>query len=54
MRCSSVPLVCAQLLLITNSDYQYTHRMMSHAYDCFLPEGQTWRDLFDMVIGVSC
>jgi len=23
--------------------------MMSFAYDCFLPEGQTWRDLFDMV-----
>ena len=22
---------------------------MSFAYDCFLPEGQTWRDLFDMV-----
>ena len=38
-----------QLLLITNSDYHYTHRMMSFAYDCFLPEGQTWRDLFDMV-----
>ncbi|PRW58251.1 5 -nucleotidase domain-containing 4 isoform X1 isoform A [Chlorella sorokiniana] len=38
------------LLLITNSDYHYTHRMMSYAYDCFLPEGQTWRDLFDMVI----
>jgi hypothetical protein len=40
-----------QLLLITNSDYHYTHRMMSFAYDCFLPEGQTWRDLFDMVSG---
>ena len=25
--------------------------MMSFAYDCFLPEGQTWRDLFDMVCG---
>lgn len=25
--------------------------MMSFAYDCFLPEGQTWRDLFDMVRG---
>ena len=38
-----------QLLLITNSDYAYTHSMMSFAYDGFLPEGQTWRDLFDMV-----
>lgn len=37
------------LLLITNSDYHYTNRMMSFAYDHFLPQGQTWRDLFDMV-----
>jgi hypothetical protein len=40
-----------QLLLITNSDFHYTDRMMSFAYDCFLPPGQTWRDLFDMVGG---
>ncbi|KAL4430736.1 hypothetical protein ABPG75_005992 [Micractinium tetrahymenae] len=39
-----------QLILITNSDYHYTHHIMSYAYDCFLPQGQTWRDLFDMVI----
>lgn len=38
------------LLLITNSDYVYTNKMMSFAYDRFLPEGMTWRDLFDMVI----
>lgn len=38
-----------QLILITNSDYHYTHHIMSYAYDCFLPPGQTWRDLFDMV-----
>jgi len=25
--------------------------MMSFAYDPFMPEGQTWRDLFDMVGG---
>jgi 5'-nucleotidase len=37
------------LLLITNSDYEYTDQMMSYAYDRFLPEGTTWRDLFDMV-----
>ena len=36
--------------LITNSDFHYTREMMSYAYDCFLPEGQTWRDLFDMII----
>jgi hypothetical protein len=37
------------LLLITNSDYEYTERMMTYAYDRFLPEGMKWRDLFDMV-----
>jgi hypothetical protein len=36
--------------LITNSDYEYTNRMMSHAYDRYLEdEGMKWRDLFDMV-----
>ncbi|GLC35595.1 hypothetical protein PLESTM_000341200 [Pleodorina starrii] len=39
-----------QLLLITNSDYEYTNKMMSFAYDPFLPAGMRWRDLFDMVI----
>ena len=39
------------LLLITNSDYEYTDQMMSYAYNRFLPEGSTWRDLFDMVRG---
>jgi hypothetical protein len=37
------------LLLITNSDYEYTQRMMAYAYDRFLPPGMGWRDLFDMV-----
>ena len=36
-------------MLITNSDYQYTDKMMSFAYDEFLPAGKSWRDLFDMV-----
>ena len=38
-----------QLLLITNSDYEYTSRMMAYSYDRFLPDGMKWRDLFDMV-----
>lgn len=38
-----------QLLLITNSDYEYTDRMMSFAYNRFLPNGMKWRELFDMV-----
>ncbi len=39
-----------KLLLITNSEWPYTRAMMSYAFDRFLPDGQTWRDLFDMVI----
>lgn len=38
------------LMLITNSDYHYTNKMMSFAYNRFMPPGSTWRDLFDMVI----
>lgn len=38
-----------KLLLITNSEYEYTDRMMSFAIDRFLPEGMKWRDLFEMV-----
>ncbi|MGF1598483.1 MAG: HAD-IG family 5'-nucleotidase [Acidimicrobiales bacterium] len=39
-----------QLLLITNSDWSYTSRMMAYAFDRFCPTGTTWRDLFDIVI----
>jgi HAD superfamily 5'-nucleotidase-like hydrolase len=39
-----------QLLLITNSDWEYTRRMMAYAHDRFCPDGTTWRDLFDVVI----
>ncbi|KAL3133373.1 hypothetical protein ABBQ38_007244 [Trebouxia sp. C0009 RCD-2024] len=39
-----------KLMLITNSDYHYTNKMMSYAYNQFLPRGSTWRDLFNMVI----
>ena len=39
-----------KLLLITNSEWSYTQRMMSYAFDRFLPKGTTWRDLFDVVI----
>ncbi len=37
-----------RLMLITNSDWDYTRRLMSHAFDPAL-DG-TWRDLFDTVI----
>jgi HAD superfamily 5'-nucleotidase-like hydrolase len=39
-----------KLLLITNSGWEYTRQMMSHAYDQYLPGDMTWRDLFDIVI----
>ncbi|KAL0381975.1 UNVERIFIED_CONTAM: 5'-nucleotidase domain-containing protein 3 [Sesamum calycinum] len=39
-----------RLLLITNSDYHYTEKMMQHSFNRFLPNDMSWRDLFDMVI----
>ncbi|XP_027166769.1 cytosolic purine 5'-nucleotidase isoform X2 [Coffea eugenioides] len=39
-----------RLLLITNSDYHYTDKMMQHSFNRFLPNDMSWRDLFDMVI----
>lgn len=38
-----------RLLLITNSDYHYTNKMMHHAFNRYLPNDMQWRDLFDMV-----
>ncbi|CAL9768579.1 unnamed protein product [Musa acuminata subsp. burmannicoides] len=39
-----------KLLLITNSDYHYTNKMMQHAFNRFLPNDMGWRDLFEMVL----
>nr|XP_043606991.1 5'-nucleotidase domain-containing protein 4 [Erigeron canadensis] len=39
-----------KLLLITNSDYIYTDKMMRHSFNRFLPNDMNWRDLFEMVI----
>jgi HAD superfamily 5'-nucleotidase-like hydrolase len=38
------------LMLVTNSEYEYTRTMMSYTLDRYLPKGMTWRDLFDVVI----
>jgi len=38
------------LMLITNSDFEYTEVVMSYAFDRFLKDGMTWKDLFDFVI----
>jgi hypothetical protein len=42
-----------RLLLITNSDWTYTNQMMPYAFDPYLPDGMTWRDLFEVVIAGS-
>ena len=39
-----------KLLLITNSDWGYTDHMMRHALGADLLPGESWRDLFDLVI----
>jgi HAD superfamily 5'-nucleotidase-like hydrolase len=39
-----------KLLLITNSDWNFSAAMMAYAFDPFLPDGMGWRDLFDLVI----
>ncbi len=39
-----------RLMLITNSEWEYTQRMMAYAVDPFLPAGMNWRDVFETVI----
>lgn len=39
-----------KLLLITNSEWSYTRQLLAYALERFLPNGMSWRDLFDVVI----
>ena len=39
-----------KLVLITNSDWAYTSKMMNYAVDPFCADNTSWRDLFDLVI----
>jgi HAD superfamily 5'-nucleotidase-like hydrolase len=39
-----------QLLLITNSDWEYSRQMMAYALDRYCPGDTTWRELFDLII----
>ena len=39
-----------RLVLITNSEWAYTAAMMKHSFDPFLPDGMTWRSLFEVTI----
>lgn len=39
-----------RLLLITNSEWEYTRFMMDHAFTRFMPEGMRWQDLFALIV----
>ena len=39
-----------KVLLITNSEWDYARPMLEYAFDEFLPDGMTWRDLFALSI----
>lgn len=39
-----------RVILITNSEWSYAVPMLSYVFDPFLPEGRTWRDVFDIAI----
>lgn len=42
-----------KLFLLTNSDYQYTSLLLDYAITPFMPKGQSWRDLFEIVITLA-
>ncbi len=39
-----------RLMLISNAEWPYAREIMAFAFDRFLPAGQTWRDLFELVV----
>jgi hypothetical protein len=39
-----------QVVLITNSEWSYAAPMLAYAFDRFLPDDMTWRDLFSLAI----
>jgi hypothetical protein len=39
-----------KVLLITNSEWSYAAPILAHCFDPHLPDGMTWRDLFDLAI----
>lgn len=39
-----------RLMVVTNSEWDYTRAMMAYGFDRFLPDGMSWRELFDVVI----
>lgn len=43
-----------RLILITNSDFNYSKLLMEYTFDPFLKEHKSWMDLFEVVITYSC
>jgi HAD superfamily 5'-nucleotidase-like hydrolase len=39
-----------KLMLITNSEWHYTSAMMDYTFNRFLPNGMSWKNLFELVI----
>jgi HAD superfamily 5'-nucleotidase-like hydrolase len=39
-----------KLMLISNAEWEYARDIMAFAFDRFLEQGMSWRDLFDLVI----
>lgn len=39
-----------RLMLITNSEWSFANKIMTYTFDRYLPDGQTWRDVFGTVI----
>lgn len=39
-----------KLLLITNSEWHYTQFMLDYAVNRYLPDDESWRDLFDIAV----
>ena len=39
-----------KLVLITDSEWDYVKAIMAYTFDRHMPNGMTWRDLFDLVI----
>jgi HAD superfamily 5'-nucleotidase-like hydrolase len=39
-----------KLVLITNSEWSFTRDMMAYSFDRFLPDGMTWKSLFDVIL----
>lgn len=42
-----------KIFIITNSDFEYTNLLLTHAINGYLDEGQTWSDLFEYVITLA-